>query len=148
MPLQITSKLGIQEDTLTGKIVGYQGQNLTGIGFPAFLSEAFIGGVAASLAQRRLWLAAQSGLYMIGFYMEVATAGAGVVFPSVIFTSPSVGAGMLVTQSSQPSMSTAIQGGSSVAWLLVRSAASDIFVQTTQLGTANLNVDFTIQQLS
>lgn len=151
MPTQNTMALGQQESGQSGRLVKYQGlqspdPNNPGadniqhsVGFPFLTSESFVAQQSGSQSPVRLWLAATSGLYLIGFNMEVTSQSvAGTqLTPKVQYFSYSVGAGAQLVQAGALMDLTTLHAAST-AWFMIRSAASDIFVSTSQGGSAGV----------
>ena len=146
MPTQITSRLGIQEDSQTGKIVRYQDTVLAGLGFGAMVTEVYLAQQTAALTQTRLYLAANSGVYMALIYVDNLT-GTPVIQPTLNWFSFGVGAGFQMTQT-PISMAFATINATSTAIMLLRSAASDIFLSTAQTGAGTYNLGVELYRLS
>src|SRR6266853_421595 len=97
MPVQISTRLGIQEDSQSGKIVRYQDTQLAGLGFPAMATEVYLAQQTAALTRTRLFLAATSGVYMALIYVD-NLSGTLVIQPTLTWFSFGVGAGFAMTQ--------------------------------------------------
>lgn len=150
-PVQNTTKLGLQEDSATGKITGFQGNTLAGNGLLAFVSDAYIQGQSGAQAQTALWVAATSGQYLITWSIEVSSVSVtgSYLIPQVRYWTYGTGAGLDMFGSNTTALLANFkQAYSGSMW--VRSAASTIFVQVFQGGSAGVppvyNLNWSIYQ--
>jgi hypothetical protein len=155
MPVQNTTKLGLQEESSTGKISAHLGNQLAGNGLLSFVSDAYISQQSGTMAATRLWLAATSGQYLVTWMIEVTSVAgtSSFITPNVAFYSYGFGpgGGYLNTMAGSTSYANARTATSGQFW--IRSAASDIFVSTTYAAGASsapalYNINFSIFQAS
>lgn len=146
MPVQNTTKLGLQEDSATGKITGFQGLTLAGNGMLTFVSDAYVQGQSGQLNQTALWVAATSGQYLVNWSIEVSSVSVtnSTLTPKLRYWTYGTGTGLDMFTSNINVSATQKQAYSGSLW--VRSAASTVFLQVDLNGTVgvppiyNLNV--------
>lgn len=116
MPLNLTDNLGPKVDMASGRWIPN--------------SESYVTAITGAMSQRRLLLAQVSDLYLVRWFMQVtsATVAGGAVTPRVHFWGNwEVGNGQAYTQDGAP-MAAVSASVTSSAWMMIRSANSDIFV--------------------
>jgi len=138
MPLQETNKLSLQHSGQDGTVVRFQDIATSGYGIMVVRSTTYIEAATGALAQRRLYLAAVSGIYNVGLVADctsITVSGAGINVQLSYYnygtTKPNFGRS--VTQSVVFAQDSLFVTSSAI--LAIRSAASDIFITTSVVGS-------------
>lgn len=138
MPLQETNKLSLQHSGIDGTVVRFQDIATSAYGIAVVRSNTYIEAVTGAISARRLYLALSSGIFNIGLVMDVTSItapGAGVNIQVSYFnyggTKPNFGRS--ITQNVVLAADSLFV--SSAAILAIRSAASDIFLTSSVVGS-------------
>lgn len=120
-PLNLSDSLGPKVDLQSGRWIPN--------------SEAYLTALSGAMSQRRLLLAQVSDLYLVRWFMQVTSASVAgaAVTPRVHFWGDwEVGNGKALTQDGTP-MAAVSASATSSAWIMIRSANSDVFVSTASV---------------
>ena len=138
MPVQNTTKLGLQEDSATGKISGFQGLALAGNGMLSFTSDTYIQQQSGTLNQTALWVAATSGQYLVNWSIEISSVSVtnATLTPKLRYWTYGTGTGLDMFTSSINCSATQKQAYSGSLW--IRTAASTVFLSVEMNGTVGV----------
>ena len=125
MPLNLTDSLGPKVDAQTGRWIP--------------VSETYLEFQTTGLTTQRFVTAQVSDLYLVRVFLQCLSVGlASSVTPRVDFFAYGHQNGRPAFQRG-PAMATLDRDASSAAWMMIRSASSDIFISTAVTSTGGAN---------